>query len=875
MMALAAGAAEQVINPDELYVGAYVGKHEGPGPVPNMNGKYPGIANEPSPGSFPLQHRGEFFEVYGHPITNQYSEVFWTAQPSVPLPDEIVKRFDNKTMQITGFEVDIVRKLPNGKEEHVPSYQWYNHHYCVALKGKASEMVYVGRRTNTEGVTRRAIERNPPEFEPRAGNDPNPDSTVPSAQMFWQGNGGEHRLSFKHFPVGYGQQIESPQEFWLQPMLINTHGPDGETKHVSGPIPRMSYGGEPNQTVDRYYSPMMECPCTDRIKRVITGFTTTVVDTCGNLTVTNADECFEAAAQLTGVAGHGGGEVSANVTETDDTLPGGCYMMLHTSRGVESVEAHFNTATDSIIQCGEHDGRPIRSIGTSDSDVFFELDLDSKTGNATITLTGPVSVWFGIGFDAQQMNDDPYTITVEADGTVTERKLGNHVPGSVLKPSVEIVSTNTSTPADRVEQMNHYGAPFVASEATDWNGCQALCDANSTCMAWTYHPPHMDSPYDLVKSDCWLRFGLCSATGCQTGEGFTKYMWTPGMVSGQKQPQSRTVVLRRPFKGATPDHYTFKPTQSALNFIQAVGTTPAYSYHGKTRSGATLMMVEAGAPLCVCRAEHPGGSLNGLPFRQDCANFPLTTIERDHNPSCDIDTYMGGMKCCHHGVFLLDSDQAIPPKTDTVQMKWRFYFEEPKPTDQNAFFLFFETEANHGEYDVPKCQSGTPPAECVDTITARRQLMSSGRACHDRSDAWCAPSEGGNFPQTKYLKFLHISPHCHGPACISMELIDTDKNESICKVHPFYGTGDEPFNEAGYAAGILPCIWGSAAEGLEMPPVLPADTNVLAIKRANSTLKHYGVMGHWQMRAVWATEAEYREYRAYVAAKATKQRTVL
>jgi hypothetical protein len=28
------------------------------------------------------------------------------------------------------------------------------------------------------------------------------------------------------------------------------------------------------------------------------------------------------------------------------------------------------------------------------------------------------------------------------------------------------------------------------------------------------------------------------------------------------------------------------------------------------------------------------------------------------------------------------------------------------------------------------------------------------------------------------------------------------------------------------------------------------------IKRANSTVKHYGVMGHWQMRAVWAAEPE-------------------
>ena len=50
-----------------------------------------------------------------------------------------------------------------------------------------------------------------------------------------------------------GQILESPTEFWLQPMLINTHAQSGAEvgKHVSGPVPKLAYGGEPNQTVDR------------------------------------------------------------------------------------------------------------------------------------------------------------------------------------------------------------------------------------------------------------------------------------------------------------------------------------------------------------------------------------------------------------------------------------------------------------------------------------------------------------------------------------------------------------------------------------------------------------------------------------------------
>ena len=86
------------------------------------------------------------------------------------------------------------------------------------------------------------------------------------------------------------------------------------------------------------------------------------------------------------------------------------------------------------------------------------------------------------------------------------------------------------------------------------------------------------------------------------------------------------------------------------------------------------MLVEAGAPVCLCRGEHTGGSINGLPWADDCAAFPETTIARDHNPSCSIETYSGGMKCCHHGVHLLDADQEVPSETFTYAMKFRFFY---------------------------------------------------------------------------------------------------------------------------------------------------------------------------------------------------------
>ena len=88
---------------------------------------------------------------------------------------------------------------------------------------------------------------------------------------------------------------------------------------------------------------------------------------------------------------------------------------------------------------------------------------------------------------------------------------------------------------------------------------------------------------------------------------------------------------------------------------------------------------------------------------------------------------------------------------------------------------------NHGEYDVPKCAEGTPPAECVHTIVGHFQIKDTVKPCRDRADVWCAPTIGA-YPQSTHVKLLHISPHCHGPACISMQMINADTNETICEV---------------------------------------------------------------------------------------------
>merc|ERR1719478_558922 len=73
------------------------------------------IANPASPRDAIRAYRGEFFEVYGPPRSNRYSEVNWNGQ-YVSLPPDIVQRFDGKVMAITGYEVNIVRQHGNGTD---------------------------------------------------------------------------------------------------------------------------------------------------------------------------------------------------------------------------------------------------------------------------------------------------------------------------------------------------------------------------------------------------------------------------------------------------------------------------------------------------------------------------------------------------------------------------------------------------------------------------------------------------------------------------------------------------------------------------------------------------------------------------------------
>ena len=336
---------------------------------------------------------------------------------------------------------------------------------------------------------------------------------------------------------------------------------------------------------DAAYSGLLECPCTDRIVKKIEHVYSTQTSGACDKAVTNETLCYEAAASVAG------GEVSQNLTTSDKTKVSGCSV-IHWSNG--TITAMYNTEAESEGKCGGGD-KLMGEVRVDPSLTSVKLELDENSKQATITMSGPNGKYFSVGFNAPNfaMSDKPYTIVVDGTGNVSERKLGDHDPGTVIEQSVAVTS---NTVVDGV----------------------------------------------------------------------------------------RTVTMTRDLAGKTSDHYTFDPSVSSLPIISASGSGAVYAYHGpKTRSGSTLKMSVMDSPTCVCDGGIKG-SINGNPFHKDCLDEPKGDLVQQKNPTCWIDTYQGGLSCCHHETILLDQDQSPPEEKLEYHMKFRFYYQTYTPESSSS-----------------------------------------------------------------------------------------------------------------------------------------------------------------------------------------------
>ena len=318
-------------------------------------------------------------------------------------------------------------KTPDG-DVSVPITHAYNHHYCAYMSGAMSEMKQVtgdlgledhGMNNHGAPTWYQTVKRT--DIGDIAG-----ESGIPTSQFYSEGNGGEFRKSYHGYPQGYAQLIESPTTFHIQPMQIDT-----KNRHYNGSdfradlLPKAS-AAPPNAS----YSGLLECPCTDRIVKKIEHVYITQISGQCDTGISNQTQCYIAAANVAN------GQVTMNMTVSNPNLVSGCSVT-HYSNGTITAVYNNNTKVEENASCGGGDTFE-GSLTVDPSLTTVSVHLDSTKKQATITMSGPNGKYFSVGFNSPnfKMSDKPYTIVVDGSGNVSERKLGDHDPGTVIDQSV-------------------------------------------------------------------------------------------------------------------------------------------------------------------------------------------------------------------------------------------------------------------------------------------------------------------------------------------------------------------------------------------------------------------------------------------------------
>jgi len=547
-----------------------------------MNGEYilSLTPNSKTQDKFPSHFKdypggAEYFDIYSPKITSLYSQVFWTQLAPVDLPADIVQRYAGRGMAVVGYEVDQVRRTPEG-DVSVPISISYNHHFEAGMSGaksKFEKIQFNGPHDPRIAEMEKENGHGLPSHEHHTIiKNLAPDNALPTSQSFGCGNGGEYRKTFHGYAPGYVQVIESPEKFMLTPMQIDTWNRDKMnltgSPFVTGPVPRNSMA-PPAGSPAAVYSGLLECPVTTRItKSVDAAYITKSAGVCAADAIQSAGECFGAVAKTLGAAGN----VYVNSEVTDSAQPVGCSATTDPSNPM-TINAIFNNAPSSTIDCGGMTSQMFS--GASSSLVNVSVQVDVANNVATITIDGPSDVWFGIGFNASAMKDAPWAIICEGTGDVTERQLQDQNPGSILTPSITVKSNtvNAGVRSVVVTRAIHGNIfTFNPSAIAEINFINAL--GNGPTLA--YHKVKLPSKLSLLPMGDEAGTCICATAVAPFGQAKGSLVYNPTNQSVDKgqgtigfgnkcAPQPRSDMLAQ--HNPTCDVRTYAGGQSACHHM--------------------------------------------------------------------------------------------------------------------------------------------------------------------------------------------------------------------------------------------------------------------------------------------------------------------
>lgn len=638
------------------------------------------------------------------------------------------------------------------------------------------------------------------------------------SQEFRGANGGEMRQSFHGYAPGFAQMIRSPQQFQVIPMQIDTWHRDqmslmdgSRTRFVPGPLPKSSLA-----PIDHpLYSGLLECPVTTRItKHLPLSFQLwNQPGSCprGSQAVETPQDCFDMVSML---LSHRPSAGIVNRTGTTLDRPLGCSVSLLESHNdnnttTEVILAFFNsnngtvtttTAASTVADCTSSQTRIFRAHSPPTSlPLEWSLQVDTESNEMDLIMTGPIDVWFAIGFGAQAMKDEPWTIVIEPTTTsstttngsttkVSERILGEHAGGSEINvPTLQVLEESTT---DTTRTL-HFRRVAVG------------------------HPYFDVDPYHMTA------IAFISAVGSSSAFGYHR----------AKEPSSAFLLpVSQSSSGGT-----CVCQQEPPPFGQTKGAT--LQYH----------------PV----KDQPGeqGPAESVVWNNQCPPAPRGSLLEQRNPTCDVRTYSGGQLACHHMWSLLDAEQEIPWPDQPIEyrLKFRFWFQDYEPSYHTQVQFATWGIASPVEYDVPQCAEGVPGCSQDDN---------TGQWIHTIQGAFI-PRQNGRLVAAHFHCHAPTCLSMSLYMCESgtpLEDCTAQTGQLLCHQQASYGHLDEtndnrdeatlpqPFQEPGFIS-VPPCLWGSKEFGLEEPIPFSGKT-LFATKTANATFGHHGEMAWMQVHYV-------------------------
>jgi len=810
----------------------------------------------------PVQH----FDVYGE-VQTKYSQVYWTRNTPINLPPDLVKRFDGKVMAITGYEIDQVThdgpqtgsttkkggplggfscypECVNSTDKSVPIYNAYNHHYFGWLTGKDSEVYTLDEPIHIPNPTSTGIRSLPNTHG------------FPTNIVFKENPGGEYRKSYHGYPSGYAQLLHSPTQWVVEPMQIDTHNRDYGINDQVGYKPDFLPKQQQNNMTQHGngLSPLIECPCSDRITRTTKSSPTILTSGTCKAQITTELACV---AGIKAIA-----SVSSSAQISDASKPPGCLMVPDTTAVPGFYHALFNTAT-STQSCETSEGAytwegPVNGSAIECAKGGSCLKSDPKYG-----CTG--------GFYGQCTWDSP-ELAMKGCSSYAECQ-GYYCSSSFSKNLLCFGRATTTsrksgkatdqiwTKVYKIPLLGHSDLGGLVKLTVSHDGEMATMTMSGPDGAWYavgFNAKQMaDLPYAIIVD----------GSGAVSERKLVEH--GPGkllnssikVLSSTVSGGVRTVVLTRPVAGATSSHFSIPTRPGQINVIAAVGNTPALAYH-KARTGAALVLLPSKDTSCLCTPktskylsymntstqEFEGYNCLDEP-RSDMLKHGDGTGRDVPNSACHMESYHGGLKCCQHKFFLtdLEDNSKIANKTDTYFLKWRYYFQEyvpPTPkvpaSHKHLHHWVFLIDATVNDYEEDSAHYGEAS---IGKITAHITGRTMG--LEDTPKAF------------KTITSLVITPHMHAPSAIREELWNADTGEILCNATGLYGNSkhgslNSVFNEADYLA-IPPCIFGNQP-GLQTPFTIGPDTKLTAIKYFNNTYRHLGQMAQWTGMMVYDTD---------------------